>query len=595
MALPRRVWLTVALSAALCAVLIAEVWGAQGGVLRLPLRMGGADGFPAPFLYGLGVAMYAAWYGTLFQLPRREVWARAIRLGFCLHLLALLAQLFAAVVQHPPDSLSIWYLRYLDALWVTVVAAGFVLAWRWTTAWRLARTADPHLFFLPLLIGYAAFWVSSLRLAPGLAIAASVVGLCAGAASRLPLGRIAVTRLRDFVRHERAFLLLTFCLALGLRLFYTTRVMSNPNYWETGSDGPAYDALALSLLHGGETSWSHIPLFAPGYVRFLALVYWLLGRNYFAVCAVQSAIGASACLLMYAVAKRLFGLPTARLSALFGAVNFSMVFAAAAIGHQALDLFWTLAVVWCLVRYAEDPARWGRWLFVVGMLLGWAAVTREGNIAFWLLLLGWFALGARAALGWRKAIPHALALSLGCVVVLAPFVAGKGGGISGRLGAQWFIMNYSGVDLHAWWNPWTDPGAAWARVMEQPLEVVRRVGGEILQGFNAIFLNQGYGGFDVVALVRGSAYFYAIWGYAYLLAFWGLWLVVRDALRWPIQRLGWWLLVVVLVSRALPHLLFEGSFRHRVPMEPFLIILAAYGAIRLLQRPSAPQSFLLTR
>lgn len=595
MALQRRVWLTVAFSAALCAVLIAEVWGAQGGVLRLPLRMGGADGFPVPFLYWLGVAIYAAWYGKLFQLPRRELWARAIRMGFCLHLLALWAQLFAEVVQHPPVHLSIWYLRYLKALWVTVLAAGLVMAWRRLVAWRVARRADPHLFFLPLLIGYAAFWVRSLMLAPGLAIAGSVVGLCVGAASRVPLGRVAVTKLGDLVRHERAFLLLTFCLALGLRLFYTTRVMSNPNYWETGSDGPAYDALAMALLHGGETAWSGIPLFAPGYVRFLALVYWLIGRNYFAVCAVQSAIGAWACLLMYAVAKRLFGLPTARLAALFGAVNFSMVFAASAIGHQALDLFWTLAVVWCMVRYTEDPARWGRWMFVVGMLLGWAAVTREGNIAFWLLLVGWFLIGARAALGWRRAIGHALALSIGVVIVLAPFVAGKGGGIRGRLGAQWFIMNHSGCNLYTWWNPWNDPGGAWARVTEQPLEVIQRVGGEILQGFNAIFLNQGYGGFDVVALLRGSAYFFGIWGYAYLLALWGFWLVVRDALRWPIQRLGWWLLVVALVSRALPHLLFEGSFRHRVPMEPFLIILAAYGAIRLLQRPGVPQSFLLTR
>jgi hypothetical protein len=267
-----------------------------------------------------------------------------------------------------------------------------------------------------------------------------------------------------------------------------------------------------------------------------------------------------------------------------------MVFAAAAIGHQALDLFWTLAVVWCLVRYVEDPARWGRRMFLVGMLLGWAAATREGNIVFWLLLLGWFLIGVRAKLGWRKALPHALTLSIGFAMVLAPFVIGQGGGIHGRLGAQWFIMPLAGVDLQTWWNPWVNPTLAWERLREQPLEVIQRVGNEILQRVNAIFFHQGYGGFDVAALVRGSAYFYGVWGYAYLLALWGLWLVVRDALRRPIQRLGWWVLVVVLVSRALPHLLLEGSYRHRVPMEPFLIMLAAYGAIRLLRRPTAAPS-----
>lgn len=582
--LQRRLFLVGIFSVALCAILIVEVWEAGGGVIRLPLRMAPETGFPVALLSWLGVAAYAWGYSRLFQLTPSKLWARAIPMGFGLHLLVLLAHLMATVVHEPPTHLSIWYLRYLDALWVTTLAAGFIVAWRMAARCR-AGSLEPILFFLPLFIGYAGFWVESMVLAPRLTIAASIIGLSVLAASRFSLGQVAGTRLVAFVKHEQGFLTIIFFIALGLRLFYTTRVMSNPNYWETGSDGPAYDALATALLrHEEDARWSGMPLFAPGYVRFLALMYWLLGRNYFLVCAVQSVIGAWACLLLYAIAKRLFGLPTARLAAMFGAVNFSMVFAAAAIGHQALDVFWTLAVVWCLVRYTEDPTRWGRRMIPVGMLLGWAAVTREGNIAFWLLLLGWFLIGVRAKLGWRKAVSHVLALSVGFAIVLAPFVAGKGGGIHSRLGTQWFILQHAGFDLNAWFNPWREPLVAWERLREQPFEVIQRVGSEILHGFNAIFFYQEYGFFDPVALIRDSAYSYGIWWYAYLLGFWGLWLVLRSALRTPAQRLGWWLVLVVLVSRALPHLLLEGSFRHRVPMEPYLILLAAYGAVSVWQR-----------
>ena len=403
-----------------------------------------------------------------------------------------------------------------------------------------------------------------------------------------------MARVVAWLKDDRWWLSLVFLAALALRLFYTTRIMSNPDFLNTGSDGPTYDALAWSLVHGGPPSPDVVPWwssywFSPGYVRFLALLYWLVGRNYFLVCAVQSVIGAGACLVLYAVAKRLFDGATARVAAAFAAVNFQLIFAAAAIGHQALDLFWTLLVVWGLLRYLDAPQRRGGGVFLVGLLLGWAAATREGNFALWFFLIGFFLAGVRAKMGWTIAVQHLALLSLGFIVMLVPFVWGTGGGLHGRLELQWFYYQYTATPINAWFNPWRDPAGAWALFHTQPFVVVKTLAEGVLANFAMIFLDQAYGAFDPVFLVRWSPAYYAMWMYAYLLAFAGLWLVAREAWRAPVKRLGWWLLLVVLAARTLPHLFFQATYRHRVPIEPYLILLAAYGLTRLLRDERPPQ------
>ena len=46
-------------------------------------------------------------------------------------------------------------------------------------------------------------------------------------------------------------------------------------------------------------------------------------------------------------------------------------------------------------------------------------------------------------------------------------------------------------------------------------------------------------------------------------------------------------ILLVLASRTLVHLLLEAHYRHRVPMEPYLIMLAAYGVTHAFLFPTA--------
>lgn len=572
----------------LVALMGVEVWRWGGGLIRLPVPIGGAEGLPVPLVSWLGIAVYTACFDSLFGISRGTRWGAAVRFGLGLHALMLLARQAWYMASVPPGELAGWYLRYWQAVWAAALTGGMAGMIWFIGRWRRARAADPWLLLSPLLGGYAVLWVTSWRLAPGLVLWATLGGVGLFGVSRARAFQAGWARLRGVLGREGVFLTLVFFAALALRLFYTARVMTNPDFLNTGSDGPTYDALAWALAQGQPAPesapwWSaHDHFFTPGYVRFVALIYGLVGRSYFAVCAVQAVMGATACVLMYAVAKQLFGITVARLAAAFGVVSFPMIFAAAGLGHQAADLFWTLAVVWCLLRYLERPERRGRWLVGIGLLLGWAAVTREGNVAVWLFLLGWFLLGVRVRVGWRRAVLHVAGLSLGFCLVLLPFLRGAGEGIRGRLDLQWFYHQYASTPINSWFNPWRDPAGAWALVREQPVTVILRVGEAVVGNFNALFLNQGYGSFDPVFLVRGSPYYFGMWWYAYCLAFAGLWLLLRQAWRAPIEHLGGWLIVGLLASRTSVHLVFQSAYRHRAPLEPYLIILAAFGLTQLL-------------
>ena len=71
------------------------------------------------------------------------------------------------------------------------------------------------------------------------------------------------------------------------------------------------------------------PLLLLGYVWFVSVIYRIAGHSYFVLCAIQSALGAAACVLTYVLTRRLFGVLAARLAAIFTATSFLLVFSAA--------------------------------------------------------------------------------------------------------------------------------------------------------------------------------------------------------------------------------------------------------------------------
>jgi hypothetical protein len=385
------------------------------------------------------------------------------------------------------------------------------------------------------------------------------------------------------VTNERVFLVLLFLAALALRLLYTRRVMTNPDYIETGADAVFYDHIAWSLAQGRAIVNPNFPLYILGYARFVSVVYRVAGHSYFALCAVQSLAGAVVPIGIYYLAKATFGVSVAIATAMLTAVSFPLVFAAAAIGHQAIDVALTLALVGVLALAVVRPFEaWWQWAGA-GALFGIAIAVREPNAVFLLFVYGWlwYALPRRTT---RIRPIHAAAwLTLGVIIVLTPLVARMVASADARLALRTHFDRivsgeYDSQSLRPGLaKPLTDPASAWRQLRDRPLFVLRTEANLVRHFFALQFFSQPYGEFDLLTLRKGSSYYFGMLAYAYLFVVIGLAIAWRRALGRDRFAPVVALMIGLLVFRTLPHLVIDSSYRHRVPIEPFLILFCQVG------------------
>jgi hypothetical protein len=130
-------------------------------------------------------------------------------------------------------------------------------------------------------------------------------------------------------------------------------------------------------------------------------------------------------------------------------------------------------------------------------------------------------------------------------------------------------------------GPLEDPRAALSRLRSNPGFVAGTLGRSMLHNVAVQFFTQPYGGFDLVFLAKGSPYYYGMWFYAYALTCVGIVAAIRRARAAPAQAAGIVLILGLLVARTLPHVILESHFRHRAPIEPFLILMASVGVISI--------------
>ena len=129
-------------------------------------------------------------------------------------------------------------------------------------------------------------------------------------------------------------------------------------------------------------------------------------------------------------------------------------------------------------------------------------------------------------------------------------------------------------------GPLDQPGEALAQLQAEPGRVIGTLTREYVDNFAAQFLTQPYGGFDLVFLRKGSDYYYGMWFYAYVLTIAGTIIVIGGLRAGGIFASGAVLILGLIVSRTIPHLILASDYRHRAPLEPFLILLASVAAAR---------------
>ncbi len=582
---PRAVLASASLALAAAAVAAVLLVPERAQVVLL-IASSGANEVVFPVAYWLAAGLWVWLAVSVLGAPVRPVVARALGVAATLHILVLLAS-FAARLAEPATFSTPFYWAYAR-LFLAAVLAG--ATWWAATAVRAVTVPSARLAVIDLPVGAGALVLAAALLQHDPLM--SALGLIMGGAAAVvadpshPLS-VVPQPLRRWLANERVFLSVVFCAALALRILYLRQVMTNPNYLETGADGPVYDELAWSIARGEgirQSFTERFPLLLLGYVWLASGIYAVAGHSYFALCALQGVVGSSACLVLYAVAKDLFGVLIARVSVVFAVISFPLLFAAAAIGHQAIDVFLTLLLVWLLWRAAnaEQPA-WWTWA-AIGALFGVAVAVRETVVFFLAFVVFWisFVFHRRA---WRGSLAAISALLSGALVLLLPVLVPKVASEEKRLGLRvHFDRLYTGeADVNAIRTgivgPFASPAAAAEQLANSPFLVLGTLARAWGRNIALQFFAQPYGSFDLVFLSKGSQYSYGLWSYIYLLAAAGLLAAWGGAWATGPRALGLALIVGVVLSRTFPHVVLESNYRHRVPIEPFLILVTAAAVV----------------
>jgi len=543
--------------------------------VRLPIAVHRL--FPIPILFWISICLYCVLASFIYGKPLRGLLRRWIPLGMAMHLVLLLLELKSRLLDEPGLIPSSAYRTYGEVfIFSTLSGLAAVCGANWARRDESTLAFSAYLFYgvAVLVLGNSYYYAAAL-----------IASFCIGAVvfHQRPLReriRTFFQTAAGFIADEKVYATVIFVLSMMIRLFYLSRIIAEPDYLATGSDGTLYDGLARLFLAGEKVTE---PLVA-GYWLFLALVYKLGGTQYLVIGLVQSVLTSLSCVFMYVAAKNIFSIRVGRTVAFMCAVSFPIVFSSVAIGHQALDIFYsTLSVmlVSLCIRSLDRGKKCGILSVLTGIVFGLSIATREVNFFYPFFVSAWMLLFYRRRR--LKDVSTAVVLMLVFLGLgLAPFLLRNLNNIgvlypvSSTDGADYpFIEHYlrgenpelveAGIDL-------SQPGSLVRTAVERPLYVARIFSRTLWNKFQGLYLSQDYGSFDMIFLVRSSAYYYAAWFYVYILTCAGIVAALRRS------GLGVHLIILLfIVNRTLVHVFTESQYRHRAPIDPFLIVYFAFG------------------
>lgn len=226
--------------------------------------------------------------------------------------------------------------------------------------------------------------------------------------------------LRGGLFHGRGLVVAVVAIALVVRV----GAIAIDHGYEPRQDAWDYDRHALSIAGGDGFPDSYYvadrgpsALRAPGYPVFLGAVYIVSGDSVTLGRLANAALGALSVLLLYLIAKRIWGRRVGLFAAAAAAVFPPLVLLSLELLSEPLFIALELGMVLAVLEYRGT--REMRWALLAGVLAGLAALTRNPGPALAIpLLVGLWVL--RPRLSWEAARIPALAL-LCMVLVVAPW------------------------------------------------------------------------------------------------------------------------------------------------------------------------------
>ncbi len=256
--------------------------------------------------------------------------------------------------------------------------------------------------------------------------------------SRTPRGRPSPRISRDVL----LAVLLIVALAVVVRVAYMAEVHDHPLMTTTTGDPEVYDLRALEIARGqwlGDEVFFHS---SPIYPYILGFTYKLFGHNYTAVRVIQSLFGIGTCLLIFSIARKLFGRREGLVAGVIAALYAPFVFFDLEILMITYVLFFTLLAIRLLIVYRDGPTAW--LALASGAAVGVSALGKPNVLLFVPAALFWMWWVLRGTEKAKRVWQGAVLLVAGTAVVVLPMT------ISNYVIAGDFVLTSSNGGINFW-------------------------------------------------------------------------------------------------------------------------------------------------
>lgn len=391
-------------------------------------------------------------------------------------------------------------------------------------------------------------------------------------------------------------LILIVVLGLVIRILFAL-YLENKLYWDDEFD---YDRLAAQIIEskiytnegGAPTAFR-----APGYPLFLALNYAIFGRHFFAVRMVQALVDCLTLILIFIIARQIFNQKVANISALLYVIYPLFIYTASTFFPTTLSILLLALFIYLLVSLRQNRSI-GKLMFI-GLIAGLSVLTVPTFLAFILLALGWLYFDL------KKVDPRRL-LSIGiivffmiltllpwlmrnCRVYQKPFLIAANSGYNFWMGNNpWATMTTGNSirfpDYLAKKLSQAKTEAEQEKIFyEDAFQYVKKNPGKFifLTFKKAVNLWQLYPtpttGYKMMATLS-KVMSVLSYGPILLLAIFGL------MFSWRERREYTFLFILLFVSFTIGYAFFITKARFRLPLDPYLIILASYAMAKVWQK-----------
>ncbi len=423
-----------------------------------------------------------------------------------------------------------------------------------------------------------------------------------------------LSSLKQFFQRDRNFLIFIFVLSFILRLIYLLEIRDNPHFYNLTLDPLYHDSWAKQIA-GGDWMGNQVFFRAPFYPYFLAVLYKIFGHHLFLVRLIQHLIGSLSVILIFLVAKKIFDRKVAILASILAATYWIFIYYEAELLLDYLLVFWGLLLIWFLLKAYETlkPTTW----FFSGIIFGLFAITRPNILIFLPFLLLWMIWALRKQMSAVKISIFYGWILIGMILIIFPitvrnYLAGKDPVlIASQGGINFYIGNNSQSDGMSAVVP--ELGDDWEyadcqfiaeQFLDRKLKPSEVSDFYYKKGWNFIFKQPAQ---SLTLLIKKlyvfwnkfeisnnqNIYFfkqYSVLSKILFLGFWfmgplGLLGIFLSLMRGPRTSL----ILLFIFSYMFSVVMFFVNSRFRLPVLPFLIILAGFAAVELYRMISATE------